>query len=157
MHKNTSVRIRDVESSDLPIFYDYQADPVSVEMAVVYPRDQQAFDRHWESVRHDSTVVVKTILLNDQVVGYISCFKMDDLDSVGYWIDRDYWGLGIATQALKLMLDIVSTRPLHARVARQNEGSIRVLQKCDFKVIEYQLSPDDGKFPVCEEAIMTLH
>jgi len=156
MSTSMQIIIRDVVSADLPLFFEFQADPMSVEMAVVYARDQSAFTKHWESIIQSSSVVAKSILMDNQVVGYMSCFKMDDLDSVGYWIGREFWGRGIATKALQLMLTQVQTRPLHARVARQNEGSIRVLQKCNFQIVEYQISPDDGKFPVCEEAIMLL-
>ncbi len=50
----------------------------------------------------------------------------------GYWIGREYWGKGIASAALADFLDVVEDRPLHARVAKHNAGSIRVLEKCGF-------------------------
>ena len=52
---------------------------------------------------------------------------------LGYWIWRPFWGRGIATKALALFVDEVSTRPLHAHVVRHNVGSIRVLEKCGFR------------------------
>ena len=52
---------------------------------------------------------------------------------VGYWIGRDYWGRGVATAALAAFLAELSERPLHARVATANLGSIRVLEKCGFE------------------------
>lgn len=51
---------------------------------------------------------------------------------VGYWIAKEHWGKGIATQMLSQFLRIVPDRPLHAHVAKHNLGSIRVLEKCGF-------------------------
>ena len=52
---------------------------------------------------------------------------------LGYWVGREWWGRGIATQALALFVDEVSIRPLYAHVAAHNVGSIRVLDKCGFR------------------------
>jgi RimJ/RimL family protein N-acetyltransferase len=53
---------------------------------------------------------------------------------VGYWIGRDFWGKGIATQALSLFLTEKKTRPLYAHVVKENIGSRRVLEKCGFSL-----------------------
>ena len=63
-------------------------------------------------------------------------------------IGREYWGRGVATQALALLVDEVSIRPLYAHVAVHNVGSIRVLEKCGFRRHRVQEAkapaPDDG-------------
>ena len=53
---------------------------------------------------------------------------------VGYWIGQEFWGKGIATQALRLFLEKVALRPMYARAAKDNLASIRVLQKCGFTI-----------------------
>jgi RimJ/RimL family protein N-acetyltransferase len=53
---------------------------------------------------------------------------------VGYWIGREFWGRGIATLALAGFLRLEERRPLHARVVRHNVASIKVLEKCGFRV-----------------------
>ena len=90
------------------------------------------------------------------MVGYISSFLMDDQDHVGYWIDRAYWGLGIASRALHLLLGEVSKRPLVATAATSNGASLRVLQKCGFVVEGVRLSPASDRYPECEEAVLVL-
>jgi RimJ/RimL family protein N-acetyltransferase len=65
---------------------------------------------------------------------------MQEQREVGYWIDKNYWGKGIATEALKLFLDEIKERPLYAHVAYDNIGSMKVLQKCGFIKI------GDGKY-----------
>ena len=49
-------------------------------------------------------------------------------------IGKEYWGKGVATAALSAFLTRVTDRPLSARVAKDNVGSLRVLQKCGFVI-----------------------
>jgi RimJ/RimL family protein N-acetyltransferase len=70
---------------------------------------------------------------------------------VGYWIGSEYWGKGIATRALAAFLEHDRTRPLHARVAKHNVASVRVLEKCGFTVIG-EGTGDDG----VEELVLEL-
>ena len=51
---------------------------------------------------------------------------------VTYWIDRSFWGRGFTSRALELLLHEVSVRPIRTRVASDNIGSLRVLQKVGF-------------------------
>jgi RimJ/RimL family protein N-acetyltransferase len=62
-------------------------------------------------------------------------FVRDGERQVGYWIARDRWGRGIATAALTALLEQVTERPLCARVAAHNRGSLRVLEKCGFRLV----------------------
>lgn len=150
------VCLRDVEPADLPLLFEHQSDPESNRMAVVNPRDAAAFDAHWARILGDASLVAKAILVDGKLAGQISCFKLDGLDAVGYWIGRDYWGKGVATRALGLLLEQVPIRPLYARAARSNLASIRVLQRCGFAITGYELSPATDRFPACEEAMLIV-
>ena len=90
------------------------------------------------------------------MVGYVSCFPADGEDHVGYWIDRAFWGKGIASRALHLLLLEVVNRPLVATAATRNGASLRVLQKCGFVVERVRLSPATDRYPECEEAVIVL-
>jgi len=59
-------------------------------------------------------------------------FEQFGRPSVGYWLGREFWDRGIATRALAEFLTLIPTRPLYARAASDNVGSIRVLEKCGF-------------------------
>ena len=48
------------------------------------------------------------------------------------WIDKEFWGKGIATEGLKKFIETAVKRPLYARVAFDNFASQRVLEKCGF-------------------------
>jgi RimJ/RimL family protein N-acetyltransferase len=151
-----AVRLRDVTSADLPELFRFQSDADGARMAAVIPRDSQSFFSHWGKVLVDPSIVARAITLDAVLVGQISCFSMDGLDSVGYWIARDYWSRGIATRDLDLLLQEVRKRPLHARVARHNVASIRVLQRCGFVLTGYPRSPATERFLECEETVLVL-
>ncbi len=82
----------------------------------------------------DKSVFIQTILFDGQVVGNVVKFEQSDRHKVGYWLGREFWGKGIATQALSAFLGNVRMRPLYAHVAKHNHASIRVLEKCGFAV-----------------------
>ena len=132
----SSVVLRDVIASDLPIFFEHQLDPEANRMAAFTAKDpanKDAFMAHWSRNLGNEASTIQTILFNGQVVGYVSSYVDEDGRlEVSYWIDRSYWGKGIASRALSLLLDYIKTRPLYARAAQDNIGSLRVLEKCGF-------------------------
>ena len=153
---DNGVWLRPVQPGDLPRMYAMQLDPEANRMAVTIPRTGEAFDSHWAKALADPGNTTRAILVGGAMVGYISCFPMDGQDHVGYWIDRAYWGMGIASRALHLLLREVSKRPLVATAATSNTASLRVLQKCGFAVEQVRLSPASERYPECEEAVLVL-
>jgi RimJ/RimL family protein N-acetyltransferase len=98
------------------------------------PTNREAFNTHWSRILHGPTVTIKTILFAGQVAGSVLCYEDQGKTEVSYWLGRDYWGRGIATRALSEFLNVVTRRPLYARAAKDNIGSLRVLQKCSFTI-----------------------
>lgn len=130
-----NITLRSVTESDLPIFYKQQLDSEATAMAAFPSRDRENFDAHWKKIMADEKVILKTILYDEQVAGSIVSWNMDAEREVGYWLGKEFWGKGIATEALKQYLQMVEERPLMAHVAKHNIGSKRVLEKCGFHVI----------------------
>jgi RimJ/RimL family protein N-acetyltransferase len=150
------VRLRPVRPDDLPRVFEWQVDPESNRLAATIPRTREVFDAHWAKVLADPKVTARVILLGETPVGLISCFQRDEQDHVGYWLDRAFWGLGIASRALHLLLQEVATRPLVATAATGNTASMRILQKCGFVVVEVRDSPATDRHLACEEAVLVL-
>jgi RimJ/RimL family protein N-acetyltransferase len=152
-----AVRLRSVEDRDLDVFFEHQADPQAVEMAAFPAREKDQFAAHWAKLRADESLLVRAIVVDGVVAGNIGSWPEDGQQFLGYWIGREYWGRGVATQALALLVDEVSIRPLYAHVAVHNVGSIRVLEKCGFRRDRLQEAkapaPDDG----IEELVFVLH
>ena len=130
-----SITLRDVIPSDLPILYEQQLDPEATAMAAFPSRNREAFDAHWAKIMVDEKVILRTILYDEQIAGRIVSWEMIGEREIGYWLGREFWGKGIATEALKQFLGVVKTRPLFARVAKHNFGSKRVLEKRGFKMV----------------------
>ena len=62
----------------------------------------------------------------------------------------------MATEALKRLLDLVVDRPIFARAATDNIGSLRVLQKCGFMIIGENKDFANGRGEETEEYILRL-
>ena len=155
--KQTKIVLRDVLESDLPTFFDHQRDPAACRMAAFTPRDRDAFMTHWqENILGNADVTKKAILFEGDVVGNIVGFERDGRREVGYWIGREHWGRGIATEALSQLLRSVPVRPLYAFVAKRNVASIRVLEKCGFAVESETRGSARPGAPVVEEFLMKL-
>lgn len=152
----SAIRLRPVTENDLPTLYRNQLDPDAVRIAVVNPRDATEFDAHWSAILKDQTVTARAILANDELVGCISSFLADGQRCVGYWIAKEHWSRGIATRALALLLKEDKQRPLYARAASQNIGSIRVLIRNGFALTGRQLVPASERYPECEEVLLEL-
>lgn len=150
------ISLREVRESDIDTLFQMEIDPESNRIAVATPRSAASFAATWSRHLGDPTVVARVILLGDEVVGYVTRFKLDGLDSVGYWVARAHWGKGIATRALSQLLRQHPLRPLHARAASTNIASIRVLEKCGFRVTKREWAPATDRFPACEETWLTL-
>jgi RimJ/RimL family protein N-acetyltransferase len=137
------VSLREVEPEDLPLFFEHQNEEGAAAMAAFRPRDREAFMTHWTRILGDETVVARTVMADGAVVGNIGCWDQDGAREVGYWIGKRHWGRGIATAALGAFLDVVDERPLVAHVAEHNVGSVRVLERCGFALVE-RATGDDG-------------
>lgn len=130
------IRLREVEPGDLQSFFEHQADPVASRMAAFVnddPLDRSAFDLHWQRIRADRNIRLRTIEVEEQVVGHVVAYHLRGRRAVGYWIDREHWGRGVASSALASFLELETERPLIARVAADNHGSQRVLSRSGFR------------------------
>jgi RimJ/RimL family protein N-acetyltransferase len=160
MSRLENLTLRNVESSDLETFYEHQLDPEAIRVAAFVsnrdPKDKAAFDAHWDKILKSSQNTNRTIVAEGQVAGHIACYPDGDHLEVTYWLGREFWGKGLATQALKKMLHLVVDRPIFARAAADNIGSIRVLQKCGFKITGTNKDFANGRGEETEEYILRL-
>jgi len=137
-----TIELREVRPDDLPIFFTQQLDPEACAMAAVPARARDAFDAHWALVLADLGVVNRTVLADGSVAGHLACFTLHGRREVAYQLGREFWGRGIASAALALLLGELNERPLYATVAEHNAGSLRVLEKCGFVRTGSQVAED---------------
>src|SRR5256885_16728816 len=98
--------LREVHDSDLPVFFRHFNDPEALRMAAFTPKDpadRDAFDAHWKRIRASGDVL-RTILADGDAVGSAAVYGEPGEREVTYWVDRAYWGRGVATAALRELL-----------------------------------------------------
>jgi len=152
--------LRDVVEDDLSIFFEQQLDADANYMAAFTAKDptnREAFTAHWNRILADSTVTIKTIVFDGQVVGSVLSYEESGKPEVSYWIGKEYWGKGLATRALSDFLAHGNkTRPIYARAAKDNIGSLRVLEKCGFTIIGEGKGFANARGEEIEELILEL-
>ena len=132
---NTQIKLRQSENSDLAFFFQFQLDKEAIYLAAFTPKDptnKAAYLEKYTKHLNDPTINMQTILVDETIAGSIAKFVMEGDTEITYWLDRNFWGKGIATTALKNFLTIENTRPMFGRVAFDNIGSQKVLEKCGF-------------------------
>ena len=134
-HNNLDIKLRPTEIADLDILFQFQTDKEGGYLAAFMskdPTDKSAYITKYTKLLADPTINNQTILMDNKIVGSVAKFVMEGDPEITYWIDRKYWGQGIATKALSQLLAIETTRPIFGRVAFDNFGSQKVLEKCGF-------------------------
>lgn len=115
-----------------PDFVYFDANPESVAEERRFLRGSR--EKRLAGIEHNFT-----ILLGDRIVGAVG-IKIDQsrkyIGEIGYFVDRDYWGRGIACEAVALAEDIgfgkLGLRRLELVTLEGNAASIRVAEKCGY-------------------------
>ncbi|MFB4168262.1 GNAT family N-acetyltransferase [Virgibacillus sp. JSM 102003] len=152
--------LRNVIEDDLPIFFKHQQDSEANQMAAFTskdPNDWNSFAEHWNKILTNKNITKQTIIVENTVVGHVVHFEQFGEPEVTYWIGKEYWGKGIATKALREFLKQVTIRPLYARAAKDNTGSIKVLKRCGFMISGEDSGYANARDKDVEEFILTLN
>lgn len=153
------VSLRPTEPADLPTLFRFQLDPQAAYLAAFMPPDptnKAAYLEKFTRFLQDPTIHMQTILVAGSIAGSIAKFEQAGEAELTYWLDRGYWGKGIATAALTQFLTLERTRPLFGRVAFDNVGSQRVLEKAGFVKIGTDSGFAHARQAVIEEFIYKL-
>lgn len=84
--------------------------------------------------------VNRAIFLNERIVGGIGLTFGEDVYAksaeIGYWLTEEFWGRGIATEAVRMTcraaFEQYGLARVYAAVYSYNKSSCRVLEKCGF-------------------------
>ncbi len=106
---------------------------------------EEALNDYYNSISPDSQSYGCTIYVNDVYVGDVWCYCIDLANTphamLSYCLfEKQYWGRGIATDAVKLFIKAIRKEfgitKIGAFTYTHNAASIRVLENCDFKLVE---------------------
>ncbi|AII53590.1 GNAT family N-acetyltransferase [Hymenobacter sp. APR13] len=155
----TLVQLRPTQEADLPHLFTFQLDAEACRLAAFVPAenaDQTAYLAKFRRFLLNPTIHMQSILVDGELAGSISKSEIEGDAEITYWLDRSFWGRGVATAALRQFLELEPARPLHGRVAFDNLGSRKVLENCGF----VQIGTDKGFAPArqmeVEEVIYQL-
>lgn len=153
------IALRTIRDDDLDAIYDQMRDPEAVRMAAFTaedPDDRAAFDAHLVRIRTSPGILTRAITVDGELVGTIASFVVEGDTEITYWLDRSWWGRGIATRAVELLLELVPVRPITARAASDNAGSLAVLRKMGFRPIGTEVAYATARGKEIEETILRL-
>lgn len=138
----TMIELTKTTLEDLETLFIFQTNKDGIRMAAFTaedPGDKEAYMKKWMKIVANPDIRMQTIRFENRIVGSVIHFNVifDAVEEthVSYWIDQQYWGKGLATEGLKSFIKDSVKRPLFARVAYDNYGSQKVLEKCGFKSI----------------------
>lgn len=169
------VTLRQHVEEDVSTLFGFEQDPAWGAMSMTKPRDEATFRAAWARVLGEG-LHQRAILFDGVLCGTIGCLwspatnpaaPTSTSDSpgaagtkgkwmVGYGLGRAFWGKGIASRALTLLLAEVPQRPLFATAAASNVASIRVLEKHGFVVVARRMAAETGRCLAREEVEMVL-
>ena len=135
MKIRNQINLRKTLAADLNFFFQFQLDKDGQYMAAfmpVDPTDRNAYLAKHSKFLNDPAITTRTILVDNEIAGSVAKFVMEGKAEITYWIDKRFWGQGVASTAVKDFLNIETTRPIFGRVAFDNYGSQKVLEKCGF-------------------------
>ena len=135
MINDSEIILRKTEITDLEFFFIFQLDHEANYLAAFTPKDptdKTAYLQKYTKFLNDPTINMQTIIVENIIAGSVAKFEMEGEAEVTYWIDKKFWGKGVATKALKEFLKNENTRLIFGRVAFDNFGSQKVLEKCNF-------------------------
>ena len=156
---NSNITLTETVKDDLNAFFQFQLDKEANHMAAFTakdPNDKAAYLAKYTPFLTDPTIHMRTIKADGEIVGSIAKFVMNNEAGITYWIDRKYWGQGVATNALKAFLTMEHTRPIYGATAFDNYGSQKVLEKCGFVKMGTDKGFANGRQEEIEEYIYRL-
>ncbi|QNH63844.1 GNAT family N-acetyltransferase [Hymenobacter sediminicola] len=133
-----SIQLRPTTEVDLAHLFRFQLDEEAAYLAAFMPKDhtdQAAYLAKYRRFLLDPTIHMQSIVVDEELAGSIAKFEIEGDAEITYWLDRHFWGRGVATAALRSFLQLEPARPLFGRVAFDNFGSQKVLTNCGFRKV----------------------
>jgi ribosomal-protein-alanine N-acetyltransferase len=159
MKTENNITLTKTEKGDLNTLFQFQLDKEANYLAAFIskdPNDKTAYMEKYSKHLSDPTINMQTIKASGEIAGSIAKFFIENDAEITYWIDRKFWGQGIATAALQEFLKTEKIRPIYGRVAFDNYGSQKVLEKNGFVKIGKETGFANARETEIEEYIFKL-
>lgn len=154
-----SIQLRPTIVADLKTHFDIQQDETAQYMSAftaAATNDETAYITAWTKRLQNPSIHCQTILLESEIVGSVAKYEMEGDAEITYAIKKEFWGKGIATKAVQQFLLVEIARPMFARVAFDNFGSQKVLEKSGFLKIGKEIGFANARGKEIEELVYKL-
>ncbi|KZN29308.1 MULTISPECIES: GNAT family N-acetyltransferase [Pseudoalteromonas] len=97
----------------------------------------------WLEIGCEQNAINRAIEIDGQFCGVIGAYLpesnlLSTAAEIGYWVGHEFWGMGVATQAVMLFTTLIfndsDVVELINPVSSPNKASIRVMEKAGFKL-----------------------
>lgn len=143
--------LREIKTSDLHDVHEYRKNPEVSRYLLWKPEENVNYTEcYLEYIQtlykkgkfYDFGIYLKESGKMIGTVGFTTINLKSNSASVGYVLNSSYWGLGIAEEALRKLIDFgfntLNFERLDARIAEYNERSKKLALKCGFKFFEIE-------------------
>ena len=138
--KQENFRLREWKLTDIASLVKYINNEKiwnNVRDGLPYPYTMLDADKYIRMVQAQPYVQNFAIEVAGEAVGGVGIVPLTDVErfsaEVGYWLGEDYWGRGITSEAVALLVDYVFRKTeiirLFASVYEYNPASMKVLEK----------------------------
>jgi RimJ/RimL family protein N-acetyltransferase len=164
LHLVMEITLRDWELSDLDRLVSLANNPqIAANMTDGFPSPftEESAQQFIERTQKEQPSNIQAICADGEVVGSIGIYKLGDIfrlnAELGYWLGEPYWGKGIMTEAVKLIVEYGfknwQLERIFARPLGKNNASQKVLEKAGLK-FEYRIEKNLIKNEILEDELI---
>lgn len=147
------LHLREHRRSDEAEYLDWQSDPEVAHYLSWLPKSRaESLASLIDSIEQQSAVdrrryfMAVVLTANGEMIGDVGItINNDCIGHIGWFLRRQFWGRGYASEATELMIGYGFTqlglREIQASCLRMNRASERIMQKCGFTL----LSESEGR------------
>lgn len=139
--KTKRLILRKLKKADLDDVFEYSSDPAVSQFLLWAPHKNKritaSYLKRVEKLYKEGQFFDWAIEYQGKMIGTCGFSKIDimkDKGEIGYVLNRNYWGLGIATEAASTVIDfgfmVLELKTIEARYIIGNERSPVVMRKC---------------------------
>ena len=144
------LKFRAIKKADFNDIYEYSSNPQTSQYLLWSPHNSLEYTKHFIDIilakykcgdYHDWAIVLKE---NKKMIGTCGFTRIDEYNKtaeIGYVLNPQYWGMGLATEAAKRVLQFafeeLDMNRVEARFLFGNEASLKVMNKIGMKFEGY--------------------
>jgi len=152
---NLGIRLRKIKKSDWPYFLKWWKDKELIKLTSgIYEENDKTLEDYFSDMLNSANNNYYIIIFDNKAIGNISLIQKDSATFETQIVigEKEYWGKGIGTTAVKMALDIAFNKLGYAsgylEVRPDNQRAINLYKDCGFKETGIKKYPENKFQPV---------